>query len=67
MQMARRPRRCRFVVNRFHPDTMRFRGIHRLITRGQPRHQELPLIWTTFGGVTACVAVVDLTALLVTA
>jgi hypothetical protein len=38
-----------------------------LITRGQPRHQEQPLIWTTFGGVTAGIAVADLMALLVTA
>ncbi|MEA2524217.1 MAG: zinc transporter, family [Thermomicrobiales bacterium] len=41
--------------------------VGRLIARGQERHQEPTLTWTTFGGVTAGIAVMYLTALLVTA
>jgi zinc transporter ZupT len=41
--------------------------VGRLITRGQARHHEPALTWTTFGGVTAGIAVMYLTALLVTA
>jgi ZIP family zinc transporter len=41
--------------------------VGRLIWRGQQRHAEPALNWTTLGGVTAGVAVMYLTALLVTA
>jgi ZIP family zinc transporter len=41
--------------------------VGRLIARGQSRHHEPALTWTTFGGVTAGIAVMYLTALLVAA
>jgi len=41
--------------------------VGRLIARSQARHQEPALTWTTLSGVTAGVAVMYLTALLVTA
>lgn len=41
--------------------------VGRLIIRGQTRHKEPALTWTTLGGVTAGIAVMYLTALLVTA
>jgi zinc transporter, ZIP family len=41
--------------------------VGRLIARSQARHQEPALTWTTFGGVAAGIAVMYVTALLVTA
>lgn len=41
--------------------------VGRLISRSQAKHGEPALTWTTFGGVTAGIAVMYLTALLVTA
>lgn len=41
--------------------------VGRLIIRSQQRHNEPALTWTTFGGITAGIAVMYLTALLVTA
>jgi zinc transporter ZupT len=41
--------------------------VGRLITRSQTRHQEPALTWTTFGGIAAGIAVMYVTALLVTA
>jgi zinc transporter, ZIP family len=41
--------------------------VGRLVLRSQERHNEPALTWTTFGGITAGIAVMYLTALLVTA
>jgi hypothetical protein len=41
--------------------------VGRLIAGSQSRHKEPALTWTTFGGVAAGIAVMSVTALLVTA